>query len=188
MSQSSFCLCSFLLNQTFLFLQPFSPNSNTFVGVYRRSNLNLPAWLPPRADYLDYVLDSPITQVGLFVSAETGRALAEAGVQFTVCYSSPSLRCVQTACELLRAMGRVCELYHFMSNTRIAFGLDSRWFRQSVEYAPKSNTVTHLNVNSLIKDSRGSYSARWITKKSATGNGWESTSLDMETLLMNISK
>ncbi|KAA0190315.1 Ubiquitin-associated and SH3 domain-containing protein B [Fasciolopsis buskii] len=75
-------------------------------GVYRRSNLNLPAWLPPRADYLDYVLDSPITQVGLFVSAETGRALAEAGVQFTVCYSSPSLRCVQTACELLRAMGR----------------------------------------------------------------------------------
>ncbi|THD18264.1 Ubiquitin-associated and SH3 domain-containing protein B [Fasciola hepatica] len=75
-------------------------------GVYRRLNLNLPTWLPPRADYLDYVLDSPITQVGLFVAAETGRALAEAGVQFTVCYSSPSLRCVQTACELLRAMGR----------------------------------------------------------------------------------
>ncbi|TPP57671.1 putative suppressor of t-cell receptor signaling 1 protein [Fasciola gigantica] len=76
-------------------------------GVYRRLNLNLPTWLPPRADYLDYVLDSPITQVGLFVAAETGRALAEAGVQFTVCYSSPSLRCVQTACELLRAMGRM---------------------------------------------------------------------------------
>lgn len=75
-------------------------------GVYRRFNLNLPPWLPPRADYMDYALDSPITQVGLFVSAETGRSLAEAGVQFTACYSSPSFRCVQTACELLRAMGR----------------------------------------------------------------------------------
>ncbi|CAH8516437.1 unnamed protein product [Heterobilharzia americana] len=75
-------------------------------GVYRRFNLNLPPWLPPRSDCLEYILDSPITQVGLFVSAETGRALADAGVYFTACYCSPAFRCVQTACELLRAMGR----------------------------------------------------------------------------------
>ncbi|KER32856.1 hypothetical protein T265_01146 [Opisthorchis viverrini] len=75
-------------------------------GIYHRVNLNLPPWLPPRADIMDYVWDSPVTQIGLFVAAETGRSLAEAGIQFTVCYSSPSLRCVQTACELLRAMGR----------------------------------------------------------------------------------
>nr|CAH8845744.1 unnamed protein product [Trichobilharzia regenti] len=75
-------------------------------GVYRRYNLNLPPWLPSRSDCLEYILDSPITQVGLFVSAETGRALADAGVQFTACYCSPAFRCVQTACELLRAMGR----------------------------------------------------------------------------------
>ncbi|CAH8845855.1 unnamed protein product [Trichobilharzia szidati] len=75
-------------------------------GVYRRFNLNLPPWLPTRSDCLEYILDSPITQVGLFVSAETGRALADAGVQFTACYCSPAFRCVQTACELLRAMGR----------------------------------------------------------------------------------
>ncbi|VDQ15025.1 unnamed protein product [Trichobilharzia regenti] len=75
--------------------------------VYRRYNLNLPPWLPSRSDCLEYILDSPITQVGLFVSAETGRALADAGVQFTACYCSPAFRCVQTACELLRAMGRV---------------------------------------------------------------------------------
>ncbi|CAH8519421.1 unnamed protein product [Schistosoma intercalatum] len=75
-------------------------------GVYRRFNLNLPPWLPTRADCLEYILDSPITQIGLFVSAETGRALADAGVYFTACYCSPAFRCVQTACELLRAMGR----------------------------------------------------------------------------------
>ncbi|KAF5403280.1 Ubiquitin-associated and SH3 domain-containing protein B [Paragonimus heterotremus] len=80
-------------------------------GVYRRFNLNLPPWVPPRADYMDYALDAPISQVGLFVAAETGRGLAEAGVYFTACYSSPALRCVQTACELLRAMGQI--------NTRI---------------------------------------------------------------------
>ncbi|KAF8571258.1 hypothetical protein P879_01539 [Paragonimus westermani] len=76
-------------------------------GVYRRFNLNLPPWVPPRADYMDYALDAPISQVGLFVAAETGRGLAEAGVCFTACYSSPALRCVQTACELLRAMGQI---------------------------------------------------------------------------------
>ncbi|CAH8493823.1 unnamed protein product [Schistosoma turkestanicum] len=75
-------------------------------GVYRRFNLNLPPWLPSRTDCFEYILDSPITQIGLFVSAETGRALADAGVYFTACYSSPAFRCVQTACELLRAMGR----------------------------------------------------------------------------------
>ncbi|KAA3676459.1 ubiquitin-associated and SH3 domain-containing protein [Paragonimus westermani] len=80
-------------------------------GVYRRFNLNLPPWVPPRVDYMDYALDAPISQVGLFVAAETGRGLAEAGVSFTACYSSPALRCVQTACELLRAMGQI--------NTRI---------------------------------------------------------------------
>ncbi|XP_018645579.1 hypothetical protein Smp_151720 [Schistosoma mansoni] len=76
-------------------------------GVYRRFNLNLPPWLPTRTDCFEYILDSPITQIGLFVSAETGRALADAGVYFTACYCSPAFRCVQTACELLRAMGRV---------------------------------------------------------------------------------
>ncbi|CAH8538453.1 unnamed protein product [Schistosoma rodhaini] len=75
-------------------------------GVYRRFNLNLPPWLPTRTDCFEYILDSPITQIGLFVSAETGRALADAGVYFTACYCSPAFRCVQTACELLRAMGR----------------------------------------------------------------------------------
>uniref|UniRef100_A0A095C6H8 Ubiquitin-associated and SH3 domain-containing protein A n=1 Tax=Schistosoma haematobium TaxID=6185 RepID=A0A095C6H8_SCHHA len=53
-------------------------------GVYRRFNLNLPPWLPTRTDCLEYILDSPITQIGLFVSAETGRALADAGSDLSI--------------------------------------------------------------------------------------------------------
>uniref|UniRef100_A0A0V0JB18 Ubiquitin-associated and SH3 domain-containing protein B n=1 Tax=Schistocephalus solidus TaxID=70667 RepID=A0A0V0JB18_SCHSO len=72
-------------------------------GLYRRWNLNLPPRLHNREDLVDHVLDSPLTQIGVFVAAASGKALAEAGVRFCACYASPALRCVQTACELLHA-------------------------------------------------------------------------------------
>ncbi|CDS41469.1 phosphoglycerate mutase [Echinococcus multilocularis] len=78
-------------------------------GLYRRLNLNMPPRLPVREDIIDHTLDSPLTQVGLFVAGACGRAFAEAGVRFSVCYVSPALRCVQTACQLLRAAGQ-CNL------------------------------------------------------------------------------
>uniref|UniRef100_A0A0R3VZL4 ANF_receptor domain-containing protein n=1 Tax=Taenia asiatica TaxID=60517 RepID=A0A0R3VZL4_TAEAS len=70
-------------------------------------NLNMPPRLPVREDIIDHTLDSPLTQVGLFVADTCGRAFAEAGVRFSVCYVSPALRCVQTACQLLRGAGQV---------------------------------------------------------------------------------
>ncbi|KAL5104516.1 Ubiquitin-associated and SH3 domain-containing protein B [Taenia crassiceps] len=78
-------------------------------GLYRRLNLNMPPRLPVREDIIDHTLDSPLTQVGLFVAGACGRAFAEAGVRFSVCYASPALRCVQTACQLLRGAGQ-CNL------------------------------------------------------------------------------
>nr|VZI45195.1 unnamed protein product [Spirometra erinaceieuropaei] len=75
-------------------------------GLYRRWNLNLPPRLHNREDLVDHVLDSPLTQIGVFVAAASGKALAEAGVRFCACYVSPALRCVQTACELLHASGQ----------------------------------------------------------------------------------
>lgn len=67
----------------------------------------MPPRLPVREDIIDHTLDSPLTQVGLFVAGACGRAFAEAGVRFSVCYVSPALRCVQTACQLLRGAGQV---------------------------------------------------------------------------------
>ncbi|KAM7537778.1 hypothetical protein Aperf_G00000078695 [Anoplocephala perfoliata] len=75
-------------------------------GIYHRLNLNMPARLPVREDIIDHTLDSPLTQVGLFVAGACGRALTESGIRFAVCYASPALRCVQTACQLLQAAGQ----------------------------------------------------------------------------------
>ncbi|VDM24590.1 unnamed protein product [Hydatigera taeniaeformis] len=91
-------------------------NATPFVcaGLYRRLNLNMPPRLPVREDIIDHTLDSPLTQVGLFVAGACGRAFAEAGVRFSVCYASPALRCVQTACQLLRGAGQVGILVFFL--------------------------------------------------------------------------
>ncbi|VDL20161.1 unnamed protein product, partial [Hymenolepis diminuta] len=77
------------------------------LGLYHRLNLNMPPRLPVREDIIDHTLDSPLTQIGLFVAGACGRALAESGVRFSACYVSPALRCVQTACHLLKAAGQV---------------------------------------------------------------------------------
>nr|CDS30906.1 phosphoglycerate mutase [Hymenolepis microstoma] len=75
-------------------------------GLYHRLNLNMPPRLPVREEIIDHALDSPLTQVGLFVSGVCGRSLAESGVRFSSCYVSPALRCVQTAHHLLKAAGQ----------------------------------------------------------------------------------
>ncbi|VDD79950.1 unnamed protein product [Mesocestoides corti] len=83
-------------------------------GLYRRVNLNMPPCLPVREDIIDHALDSPLTQVGMFVAASCGRALAEAGIRFSACYASPALRCVQTACQLLHASNLAVRIEPFL--------------------------------------------------------------------------
>ncbi|VDO10365.1 unnamed protein product [Rodentolepis nana] len=67
----------------------------------------MPSRLPVREDIIDHSLDSPLTQVGVFMAGVCGRSLAESGVRFASCYVSPALRCVQTAHHLLKAAGQV---------------------------------------------------------------------------------
>ena len=71
-------------------------------GKYQRINLNMPKNLPPRLDKKDYIGDSPITEVGKFQARLTGEALLDIqGAKFNYCYVSPSLRCIQTAHQIL---------------------------------------------------------------------------------------
>ncbi|RWS12426.1 protein UBASH3A-like protein [Dinothrombium tinctorium] len=72
-------------------------------GDYKRLDLNMPISLPSRGRFLDYSLDSPLTNVGLLQATLTGEALHEAGVRFSHVFSSPSFRCVQTAANILKA-------------------------------------------------------------------------------------
>ncbi|CAF0866695.1 unnamed protein product [Rotaria sp. Silwood1] len=75
-------------------------------GNYHRINLNMPLSLPHRRNpFRDFIADSPITEIGASQARLTGEALAANESLAQYCYSSPSLRCIQTAHYILQGMG-----------------------------------------------------------------------------------
>ncbi|XP_035682670.1 ubiquitin-associated and SH3 domain-containing protein B-like [Branchiostoma floridae] len=75
-------------------------------GEYSQQDLNLPRKLPSReGSPLSFAEDSPLTEMGWFQARLTGEAMKRAGVHISQVYSSPSLRCVQTADAILDALG-----------------------------------------------------------------------------------
>ncbi|CAG5129594.1 unnamed protein product [Candidula unifasciata] len=73
-------------------------------GHYQQTDLNLPKDLVKRDSYTDFLKDSPLTEIGRFQARATGDALHKAGVDIKFVYSSPSLRCVQTAQNVIDGM------------------------------------------------------------------------------------
>jgi ubiquitin-associated SH3 domain-containing protein len=71
-------------------------------GKYKRINLNMPNDLPFRNTRKEFIGDSPLTEVGKFQAKLTGEALGNEGYKMHFCYSSPSLRCIQTAHKILK--------------------------------------------------------------------------------------
>eukprot|EP00931_Biecheleriopsis_adriatica_P060166 TRINITY_DN3611_c0_g1_i1.p1 TRINITY_DN3611_c0_g1~~TRINITY_DN3611_c0_g1_i1.p1 ORF type:complete len:296 (-),score=34.85 TRINITY_DN3611_c0_g1_i1:20-886(-) len=73
-------------------------------GQYRRVDLNLPATLPNRPTH-HWAHDCPLTELGHWQARQVGRALADCeGVAITSVLSSPALRCVQTAAEIVSVL------------------------------------------------------------------------------------
>ncbi|KAF3840725.1 hypothetical protein F7725_006587 [Dissostichus mawsoni] len=74
-------------------------------GRYIRSNLNMPSSLPTRSgSYRDYDKDCPITVFGSTQARLVGEALLESHTGIDFVYCSPSLRCVQTAQNILQGL------------------------------------------------------------------------------------
>uniref|UniRef100_A0AAR2KIE5 Ubiquitin associated and SH3 domain containing Bb n=1 Tax=Pygocentrus nattereri TaxID=42514 RepID=A0AAR2KIE5_PYGNA len=74
-------------------------------GRYVRTNLNMPPFLPAwGGGHRDYDMDAPITVFGAMQARTVGEALLETNTTIDFIYSSPSLRCVQTAHEILKGM------------------------------------------------------------------------------------
>lgn len=66
----------------------------------------MPLSLPRRRNPLrDFIGDSPITEIGATQARLTGEALAATDCLAQYCYSSPSLRCIQTSHNILKGMG-----------------------------------------------------------------------------------
>lgn len=82
-------------------------------GNYTQKDLNMPTTLPKRTTtHLDYFKDSPLTSLGQMQAFLTGEALKSTGVKLLHVYVSPSLRCVQTATGILKAMGQKDTVLH----------------------------------------------------------------------------
>ncbi|CAF0897476.1 unnamed protein product [Rotaria sp. Silwood1] len=73
-------------------------------GVYRRINLNLPKKLVKRKDIKDFIFDPPLTELGLHQCKTVGEELVAQGIKIDHVYSSPALRCVQTADKILEGL------------------------------------------------------------------------------------
>jgi len=82
-------------------------------GHYTRQNLNQPEDLPKRQGYPQtFIRDSPLTEIGSLQATLRGQGIGAAKIlqeDFEV-YISPSLRCVQTATNILKAMNICKEL------------------------------------------------------------------------------
>jgi len=62
--------------------------------------------LPTRSYLHHYVIDVPLTNRGRMHAFKTGKALSFNGYAADICYTSPSLRCVQSADGILNGMGK----------------------------------------------------------------------------------
>ena len=73
-------------------------------GLYKRKDLNQPESVPKRSDPFEFSLDTPLSVIGNFQAVLTGRAFKAEGIKFSHIYSSPSLRCLQTAATIVKEM------------------------------------------------------------------------------------
>ncbi|KFQ36021.1 Ubiquitin-associated and SH3 domain-containing protein A [Merops nubicus] len=74
-------------------------------GRYYRADLNLPSTLPKRKDGMKHFeYDPPLSCCGVFQSRLIGEALLDQEVSVRYVYSSPALRCIQTAQHLLQGL------------------------------------------------------------------------------------
>ncbi|CAF3413599.1 unnamed protein product [Rotaria socialis] len=77
-----------------------------YTGQYYPFDANMPPSLPFRLNWLDYETDAPLTLRGLQQSWNVGNAFAQQNIPIAACYSSPAIRCIQTADQILGGMNR----------------------------------------------------------------------------------
>ncbi|ELU07750.1 hypothetical protein CAPTEDRAFT_193119 [Capitella teleta] len=89
----------------FTFGKDWIQNSFDQTGNYIRYDLNMPKNLPKRkGGPQDFSKDSPLTIQGHFQARLAGEAMKEKDIPIAHVYSSPSLRCIETAASILRGL------------------------------------------------------------------------------------
>ncbi|KFR08482.1 Ubiquitin-associated and SH3 domain-containing protein A [Opisthocomus hoazin] len=97
-------------NECHLYTQRLPPlchgkMSHFVSGKYYRADLNFPSTLPKRKDSVKHFeYDPPLSCCGIFQSRLIGEALLDQEVTVSYVYSSPALRCIQTAQHVLQGL------------------------------------------------------------------------------------
>uniref|UniRef100_A0AC35GGG1 Uncharacterized protein n=1 Tax=Panagrolaimus sp. PS1159 TaxID=55785 RepID=A0AC35GGG1_9BILA len=78
---------------------------------YVPTDMNQLIQLPLRkTPLIAYASDPPLTEMGIRISQLIGKALTEKGIVISAIYSSPSLRCIQTAQNLIKSQHSSADL------------------------------------------------------------------------------
>ncbi|XP_041067873.1 ubiquitin-associated and SH3 domain-containing protein A-like [Carcharodon carcharias] len=133
----------------------------TSEGRYIRPDLNFPPSIPRRVGGTkDYEHDAPLSSCGIFQSRLMGEAVQEKELMIQCVYSSPALRCVQTAHYVLKALQPGHKV-----NIRVEPGLFewTKWEGEraipnfmsvpelkAAEYSVDINYSVHVPVSNLI--------------------------------------
>ncbi|XP_022099247.1 ubiquitin-associated and SH3 domain-containing protein B-like [Acanthaster planci] len=113
-------------------------------GKYIRKNLNMPKRVPIRAGGSQaFNKDPPITEVGKFQARLTGESMRENGIVISHVYSSPALRCVQTAQAVIDGLNSLEPL-----KIRVDTGL-FEWLAWCKGALPKWMTLGELESHGL---------------------------------------
>lgn len=125
-------------------------------GEYERKNINMPRNIPKRKPE-KFNKDSPITMMGQYQARLTGEAMKDEGIRVSIVYTSPSLRCVETAHFLLQGLSvedqvKICiepGLFEWLTWTQGQFPdwieadeLNHNNFNINVSYDPKVRQET----------------------------------------------
>ncbi|KAK3084423.1 hypothetical protein FSP39_013314 [Pinctada imbricata] len=74
-------------------------------GKYSQVNLNMPKKMLKRKTHLEFIKDTPLTNVGKLQARLTGEHFKDTDINISLVFCSPALRCIQTANEVYTALG-----------------------------------------------------------------------------------
>ncbi|KFP17797.1 Ubiquitin-associated and SH3 domain-containing protein A [Egretta garzetta] len=129
--------------------------SHLVAGKYYRADLNFPSTLPKRKDGVKHFeCDPPLSSCGIFQSRLIGEALLDQEVTVSYVYSSPALRCIQTAQHVLQGLK-----LDQKAKIRVEPGLFEWTKWEASKVIPNFMTVTELAAASYKVDTayRGNF-------------------------------
>ena len=137
-------------------------------GSYAPTAMEMPTFLPLREDPMEYSLDTPLSRHGRAHARHTGEFFRSVGLIPNRVYTSPAMRCVQTADAVLDGIGirnrvslRLDLALH--EPTRIDLPIQTSSFFSSAGFLVDNNYRANMsprNGSVIVNESRAEYHRR----------------------------